>query len=1214
VRVRLGILIFALVFVPFPYGQAEAQARPVPVSFRDSVAPILAKKCLGCHGDRKASGGLNMATFASLKLGGKIAGDTIFEAGDPDASYLLESIGPDGSPRMPYKLPPLSGAEISVLRRWVEEGAKYDGPAPESTPLVTYVDVLAGLPKVALTVPAADPVTSVAFSPDGKTLAAAISRQVLLYDLATGKAAATLGEHPGPVTSVRFSLDGKSLVAAGGRAGLFGSVTVWDVARRQRGLENKEHTDTILAAEFAPDGKTLATAGYDKLIRIWDLATGKPKNTFRDHSDSVYALAFSPDGKTLASCAADRTVKLWEMATGKRTATLSESTAELYSLVFTPDGSHVLAAGVDRSIRMWRLDHSEAPLEHSTFAHDAPIVRLAISADGTMLASSAEDRTVRLWTVESLAPRTAIPSQVDWVQAIAFSPDAKRLALGRYDGSLGLWEVPSRTMGAVLRGSPAASVAKARTLVRNASLDPPSPRGAVRGGRVNVTLTGQGVGRATAIVIPEPGLTATITPTAKKDDNRVDVELTIAPEARLGIHSIGVITSLGVPAFQSFAVDEAADVAEKEPNDTPDQLKVKPSDLPATFLGTIDRPGDVDLFGFDAKAGDELVLHVTSRSIGSQLRPSLALLDQRGGTLVEAIEAGASVDPVLTHTARTSGPLFLRVTDADYGGSGAHFYRIAAGRLALVQSVFPLGVQRGQTATIDVLGSNLDGIKQVSIPTVSTAVAGMIVALPVGRQPVKNKSVVVADGPQVVERESNDEFSHAQELVFPGGVSGHIGHDGDVDLYRFRGKKGERIIVELYGRRLGSPIDSIVSILDKGGRPIPRAVLRPIDQTEMAFRDHPATAMGIRLTRWNNLAINDYILFGRELGRIQALPRNLDDDSVFWNQQGQRLAMLETTPEQHPMGQPMYKVEIHPPGTVFPPGGVPVQALTYSNDDGGPSFAKDSRVTFDAPADGDYLVRVEDVRGLGGEAFGYQLVLRRPKPSFRIDLSTENPNIRRGGTTLVSLNVNRIDGFDLPIEVRAEQLPPGIASTPVVIESDELSGLLALTAETSAPAFSPPTWRVVARARSNPSWVAATSPPAQEIDPGGPAGGWITVTSPPNLQIKARPARVAIRPGQHVTMTLAVARSPAFQGRVPIDVKNLPQGVRVMNIGLNGVLITEVQTERTVTLIAEPWARPMVRSFYAVGKAESAGTEESSPPIELVVMPAETQAASNLFK
>jgi len=92
-------------------------------------------------------------------------------------------------------------------------------------------------------------------------------------------------------------------------------------------------------------------------------------------------------------------------------------------------------------------------------------------------------------------------------------------------------------------------------------------------------------------------------------------------------------------------------------------------------------------------------------------------------------------------------------------------------------------------------------------------------------------------------------------------------------------------------------------------------------------------------------------------------------------------------------------------------------------------------------------------------------------------------------------------------------------------------------------------------------------------------------------------------------MTLAVERGPAFKGRVPIEVKNLPQGVRVLNIGLNGVLVTETQTERTVSLLAESWAQPMVRPFYAVGKAEIAGTEDSSPPIELVVVPVQTERA-----
>ena len=357
-------------------------------------------------------------------------------------------------------------------------------------------------------------------------------------------------------------------------------------------------------------------------------------------------------------------------------------------------------------------------------------------------------------------------------------------------------------------------------------------------------------------------------------------------------------------------------------------------------------------------------------------------------------------EPVLTYTARADGPVILRVADADFGGSGAHFYRIAAGLIPVVLSAFPLGVEPGTTARIEVTGANLGKVREVALPVGPNVSPGTMLGVPVtlpdGRRPYATRNVVAAEGRQVVEQEPNDALSQAQELAVPGGVSGRIGHDGDVDRYRFRAKKGETIVVEVYGRRLGSPIDSVVAVLDVQGRPIPRAVLRPVDRTETAFRDHRSTSSSIRLTHWDNLAINDYLLVGRELMRIRALPRNLDDDCVFWGQQGQRLGWLETTPEQHPIGQPMYKVEIHPPGTIFPPSGVPATTLTYQNDDGGPGFSKDSRVTFRAPAEGEYLVRVEDVRGLGGGDSVYHLVLRKPRPSFQLVLGIENPSIPRG--------------------------------------------------------------------------------------------------------------------------------------------------------------------------------------------------------------------------
>lgn len=123
----------------------------------------------------------------------------------------------------------------------------------------------------------------------------------------------------------------------------------------------------------------------------------------------------------------------------------------------------------------------------------------------------------------------------------------------------------------------------------------------------------------------------------------------------------------------------------------------------------------------------------------------------------------------------------------------------------------------------------------------------------------------------------------------------------------------------------------------------------------------------------------------------------------------------------------------------------------------------------------------------------------------------------------------------------------------------------------------------------------------QVVDPGGAAGGWIVVSPEPNLRVEAAPSRLRIQPGQEVTMSLTVKRAPQFAGRVPIEIRNLPQGVRVLNVGLNGVLITETQTERTISLYAEPWATATERPFYAVGKAEAAGTEHSSAPIDLIV-------------
>ncbi len=417
------------------------------VSFAQ-VGEIFRDSCEGCHNSDKLKGGLLMDGHAGLLAGGEHGSAVI--PGESGTSRLMQMVEGTLSPRMPYKEDPLPRAQVELIRRWIDEGAR--GPEGPDATARREVEI----PDVKLVVPAGGAVAALAFDPATRRIAVGTYKTVHLMALPDRIWAGTLPGHADLIRAVAFSPDGMRLAVAGGAPGRYGEVKIWNVAGAAPRLLStiQGHTDSILAIAFSPDGTTVASGSYDKLVKLWNVADGTLVATLKEHSDAVYAVAFMPGGTQLLSAAGDRTVKIWDIATAKRLFTVNDALDAVYAAAVHPSGRRFAAAGADRMIRTWSWNPdgsspggNTAALQGSMFAHGDSILRLAYSPDGNALASAGADRVIKVWDAATLREKRALEAQPDWVMGLALSADGRLLAAGRYDGTFGLYALAGSASG-----------------------------------------------------------------------------------------------------------------------------------------------------------------------------------------------------------------------------------------------------------------------------------------------------------------------------------------------------------------------------------------------------------------------------------------------------------------------------------------------------------------------------------------------------------------------------------------------------------------------------------------------------------------------------------------------------------------------------------------------------------------------------------------------
>ena len=279
---------------------------------------------------------------------------------------------------------------------------------------------------------------SVAFSPDGKRVAAGNDGSLMVWDWANRQLQSNFAGHTKRSICLAFSRDGRRVASGSWQ----GQVKLWDVQGEGKPLiafaETRDSRHPVCALAFDSDGGRLATASFNRRVDIWDTTTGGLVRSL-PHNGLVQCVAFSPDGRRIASGGEEKIVRVWDANTGREVLCLRGHTSHSACVTFSPDGRRLASASMDGTIRIWDATplQGHEGQEMFTFRHHSnEIWSLAVSPDGQQVVSAGFSTPPTVWDPQTGRVSAEFTEHMDVVFCVAWEPGGRRIASAGADGSL----------------------------------------------------------------------------------------------------------------------------------------------------------------------------------------------------------------------------------------------------------------------------------------------------------------------------------------------------------------------------------------------------------------------------------------------------------------------------------------------------------------------------------------------------------------------------------------------------------------------------------------------------------------------------------------------------------------------------------------------------------------------------------------------------------